>query len=67
MFSLPRRVAGSQENLSNDLVISILLDRNVLLEFGRGVLLILTAEETAALYTYLHKNKKKFVNVRGGE
>ncbi len=56
----PRKVPGSTAQLSDQLVISILVDRSLLLECGRAVLVVVTAEEAAALYAYLQKHHRKF-------
>ena len=65
MFSLPRRIPGTQHNLSEELVVSILIDRTLTLTVGKATLIILTSNETAELYKYLHRNKKKFL-LNGG-
>ena len=61
------RIPGSKQELSDQVTVQILLDRNLLLEVGRSVLVILTVDEAAALYHYLHSHKRKFVKVGGGE
>lgn len=60
MNSIPRRIPGSKTSLSGDLTVSILIDRAMLLEVGKNVLLVLSAEEAAALYSYLQRHSKKF-------
>ena len=60
MHVLPRRIPGSKTQLSDQLVVSILIDRALLLECGRSVLLLLSAEEAAHLHLYLLKHKNKF-------
>lgn len=60
MHMLPRRIPGSKAALSDQLVVSILIDRMLLLECGRSVLLMLSAEEARNLYEYLVKHQRKF-------
>jgi hypothetical protein len=60
MLTLPRRLPGSKQELSDQLVVSILIDRSLVLECGKAVLVLVTAEEAAALYTYLRKHSNKF-------
>lgn len=55
-----RRIPGSTQPLSDHLVASILIDRSLLLEAGKAVLLLLTHEETVALIAYLKRHEKKF-------
>lgn len=57
---LPRRVPGSKQALSDNLTVSILIDRNVTLEVGKSVLVLLTSEEAAALLAYLQKHGNMF-------
>ena len=64
MHTLPRRIPGSKTPLSDQLVVSILIDRALLLECGRSVLLILSAEEAAQLHLYLMRHERKFGEVR---
>ena len=67
MLSLPRRIPGTQQSLSanDNLVVSILIDRTLTLTVGKATLVILTSNEAAELYKYLHRNKKKFL-LNGG-
>ncbi len=65
MYILPKRIPGSKSQLSDQLTVSFLIDRALLLECGKAVLLLLTAEEAAALYVYLERHKGKFQ--RGGQ
>jgi hypothetical protein len=70
MTHILRRIPGSSQPLSQHLVASVLIDRSLLLEAGRAVLLLLTYEEAVALRQYLAKHAKKFPingNVEGGE
>jgi hypothetical protein len=67
MTSLPRRIPGSQQPLSDQLTASFFIDRNLCLEVGKAVMVIFTSDEVAALYQYLHRNKKKFVVVATGD
>ncbi len=67
MFSLPRRIPGTQQSLSEELVVSILIDRTLTLTVGKATLVILTSTEAAELYKYLHRNKKKFLLNGGAE
>jgi len=68
VFSLPRRIPGTQQSLSDDhLVVSILIDRTLTLTVGKATLIILTSNEAAELYKYLHRNKKKFLLNGGAE
>jgi hypothetical protein len=63
MNILPRRIPGSTEQLSDHLVASFLIDRMMTIEIGTSVLILLTVDEAAALYSYLHRNKRKFAKV----
>ncbi len=65
MFTLPRRLPGSKQPLSDNLTISILIDRNITLEVGKSVLVLLTAEEAAALRDYLQRHTAKFQRIGG--
>ncbi len=68
VFSLPRRIVGTQASLSDQLTVSILIDRTLTLTVGKATLILLTSNEAKELYLYLHKNKRKFVHVaEGGE
>lgn len=60
MVNLPRRLPGSKQPLSDNLTVSILIDRNMTLEVGKAVLVLLTADETKALYDYLDKHRAMF-------
>jgi len=60
----PGRIPGTTEQLSDQLVASFLIDRMMVLEVGKSVLVLLTANEASALYSYLHKNNRKFVEVK---
>ena len=57
---LPRKIAGSQQDISDQLSVSILIDRTLLLNCGRAVLVILTADEAASLQHYLNKHRLKW-------
>lgn len=63
--NLPRAIPGSKQSLSDDLTVSVLIDRNLILELGKAVLVILTAKEAAALYLYLEKHHFKFLGPMG--
>ncbi len=63
MILPPRRIPGTTETISDQLVVSFLIDRMCVLEVGKAVLVLLTPEEAKGLYTYLHKNKRKFMEV----
>ncbi len=65
MHILPRRVAGSQATLSDNLVVSILIDRSLTLTCGKAVLVLLTAEEAVALRRYLAQHSKLYP-INGG-
>ncbi len=70
MTHILRRIPGSQQPLSDHLVASVLIDRSLLLEAGKAVLLLLTHEEVIALRRYLAQHAKKFPingNVERGE
>ncbi len=60
MHIIPRRIPGSKSTLSDQLVVSILIDRSLTLEVGRAVLIVLSAEETTSLHVYLQKHQRKF-------
>ena len=66
MYTLPRRIAGSQQSLSDNLTVSILIDRTLLLECGKAVLLIVTADEAAELHAYLNKHRLKWRRTEEG-
>jgi hypothetical protein len=69
MHILPRRVAGSQQSLSDNLVVSILIDRSLTLTCGKAVLVLLTAEEAIELRRYLASHAKLYPidGGKGGE
>ncbi len=62
---LPREIPGSTQPLSEQLTVSILTNRTLALQVQESVLVMLTKEEVAALYSYLHSNKRMFF-VNGG-
>jgi hypothetical protein len=67
MHSIPH-IPGSKQVLSPNLTVSILIDRTLIFEVGKSVLLILGTDEARELYLYLHRNKRKFIsNVGGGK
>ncbi len=61
-----RQIPGSQQALSDHLIASILIDRSLLLEAGKAVLLVLTYEEVIELRRYLAQHAKKFP-IDGGQ
>jgi hypothetical protein len=64
---LPKRLVGSRQELSDHLVVSILIDRSLLLEAGKAVLLLLTHEEAIALRRYLASHAKLYpIDGNGG-
>jgi hypothetical protein len=65
MAMLPNPVPGRKVTFSDDLQATILVNRSVLLTCGKAVYVVLTPEEAAALYAFLHKNKRTFVRVGG--
>lgn len=67
MFVVPRRIPGSKTPLSENLTVSILIDRALLFEAGKSVLLLLSAEETTALHIYLQHHEKKFTGGKDGQ
>jgi len=68
MHILPKRLAGSKSELSDHLTVSILIDRSLLIEAGKAVLLLLTYEEAVELRRYLAKHAKLYpIDGKGGE
>ena len=69
MHILPRRIPGSQQSLSDALVISILIDRSLTLTVGKAVLVLLTHEEAIELRRYLANHARLFPidGGKGGE
>jgi hypothetical protein len=63
MQILPRAIPGSKTTLSDNLTTSFLIDRNMTMELGKNVLIILSTEEVAALYDYLQRHAAKFKQV----
>lgn len=63
MQILPRAIPGSKTTLSDNLTVSILIDRNMTLELGKNVLIILSTEEAAALHEYFQRHAAKFRQV----
>ena len=62
-----RAIPGSKQALSDNLEIQILIDRSLLLECGRAVLVLLPADEVIALRRYLAQHAKKFpIDGNGG-
>ena len=67
MTHILRRIPGSQQPLSDNLNVQILIDRSLLLECGRAVLVLLSADEVIALRRYLAQHAKKFpIDGNGG-
>jgi hypothetical protein len=60
MKNLPPTIAGSKSTLSDNLTASVLMDRNLLCEIGKAVVVFLTPEEATALFRYLEKHQYKF-------
>jgi hypothetical protein len=68
MHILPKRLVGSKQDLSDHLTVSVLIDRSLLLEAGKAVLLLLTYEEAIALRRYLANRAKLYpIGGKGGK
>lgn len=59
-------IPGTKTALNADIALSILLDRALLVEIGRNVIVVLSAEETRLLLDYLRQHSAKFVIRKGG-
>jgi hypothetical protein len=55
-----RAIPGSKQTLSDNLEVQILIDRSLVLEVGKAVLVLLPADEVIALRRYLASHAKKF-------
>jgi len=65
---LPKRLAGSKQTLSDQLTVSILIDRSLTFECGKAVLVLLTHEEAIALRRYLANHAKLYpIDGKGGK
>ena len=65
MRILPRTIPGSKTQLSDDLTVSILIDRAMLFELEKHVLVLLSKEEVYTLYMYLERHRFKFLGPMG--
>ncbi len=65
MRILPRTIPGSKTQLSDDLTVSILIDRAMLFELEKHVLVLLSKEEVYTLYLYLERHRFKFLGADG--
>lgn len=60
---LPRSIPGSAQSLSEEVSVSILIDRHLILHICKGVLVNLTPEEAHALRVYLAKHSRKWLGL----
>lgn len=62
-----RAIPGSKQTLSDSLEVQILIDRSLVLEVGKAVLVLLPADEVVQLRRYLAQHAKKFpIDGNGG-
>lgn len=57
---LPRAIPGTKTTITDIITLSMRIDRTWVLEIGKHVVLIFSAEEASQVYDYLKRHAAKF-------
>ena len=57
---IPRAIPGTKTAITDTITLSMHIDRTWVLELGKHVVLIFSAEETSQVYDYLLRHAAKF-------
>ena len=63
---IPQVILGTKQAITDSISVSIRLDRTLVVELGKNVVLIFSADETLELLDYLQRHVLKFVS-KGGK
>ncbi len=58
--NLPQAIPGMKVTLVKGLTVSIGIDRALVMELGKGVVVIFSPEETSLVFDYLLRHARKF-------